>query len=246
MTGRKVVLITGGSRGIGRACVEAFARAGWAALFFCRARADLAAELASRLRGEGCDAGWYQCDVSKKAEVDAAVSDILRRYHHIDALVNNAAVSQTGLMTDLSEEAWDGMFAVNAKGAFLCAQAVLPGMIGRKSGSIVNISSMWGQTGASCEVCYSATKAALIGFTKALAQEVGPSGVRVNCVAPGVIDTDMNAALDEAALAALADETPLGRIGSPAEIARAVLFLAGDEASFITGQVLGVNGGFTV
>ena len=246
MSGKKVVLITGGSRGIGRACVEAFARAGWAALFFCRARTDLAASLAENLRSEGCDAGWYQCDVSQKAQVDAAVSDILRRYHRVDALVNNAAVSQTGLMTDMTEADWDGMFAVNVKGAFLCARAVLPGMIARRSGSIVNVSSMWGQVGASCEVCYSATKAALIGFTKALAQEVGPSGVRVNCVAPGVIDTDMNAALDGAALAALADETPLGRIGTPEEIARAVLYLAGDGASFVTGQVLGVNGGFVV
>ena len=244
MNGRKVVLITGGSRGIGRACVEAFAHAGYSVLFFCRTRSDLAASLAEQLRGEGHDVGWYQCDVSKKAEVDAAVSDILRRYHHIDALVNNAAISRIGLVTDISEDEWDEMFAVNMKGAFLCAQAVLPDMIDRQRGAIVNIASMWGQTGASCEVCYSATKAALIGFTKALAQEVGPSGVRVNCVSPGVIDTDMNAALDEAALASLADETPLGRIGSPDEIARAVLFLAGDEASFITGQVLGVNGGF--
>ncbi len=246
MADRKVVLVTGGSRGIGRACVEAFARAGWSALFFCRARADLAASLVNRLRGEGCDADWYQCDVSRKDEVDRAVSDILRRYHRVDALVNNAAMAQAGLVTDVTEADWDRMFAVNVKGAFLCAQAVLPGMIARRSGAIVNISSMWGQVGASCEVCYSAAKAALIGFTKALAQEVGPSGVRVNCVAPGVIDTDMIASLDEAVRADLADDTPLGRIGTPEEIARVVLFLAGDGASFITGQVLGVNGGFVL
>ena len=243
---KKVVLITGGSRGIGRACVELFARRGDSVLFFCRRRADLAEALVQALRAEGCDADWYQCDVSNKAEVDAAVADILRRYHRIDALINNAAMSQTGLFTDVSEAEWDELFAVNVKGAALCAQAVLPGMISRRSGAIVNISSMWGQVGASCEVCYSAAKAALIGFTKALAQEVGPSGVRVNCIAPGVIDTDMNRALDAAALQALADETPLGRIGTPAEVASAACFLAGDEASFITGQVLGVNGGFVV
>ena len=161
-------------------------------------------------------------------------------------LVNNAALSRIGLFTELRESDWDEMFSTNVKGAFNVTQAVLPGMISRGSGSIVNMSSMWGQTGASCEVCYSATKAALIGMTKALAQEVGPSGVRVNCVAPGVVDTDMNAALADETRAALADETPLGRIGSPEEIARAVYFLADDAASFITGQVLGVNGGFVV
>ena len=242
----KVVLITGGSRGIGRACVELFARWGWSALFFCRRETEKAAALAAGLRGEGCDADWYQCDVSDRAHVDAAVADILRRYHRVDALVNNAALSRTGLFTEICEADWNALFSVNVGGVFHCAQAVLPGMISRRSGSIVNIASMWGQVGASCEVCYSATKAAVIGLTKALAQEVGPSGVRVNCVAPGVIDTDMNRALDGAALAALADETPLGRIGTPEEVARAALFLAGEDAAFITGQTLGVNGGFVV
>ena len=242
----KVVLITGGSRGIGRACVELFARRGYSALFFCRAQTEKAAALAQALRGQGCDADWYQCDVADRAQVNDAVADILRRYHRIDALVNNAAVSQTGLFTDLSEADWNALFSVNVAGVFHCAQAVLPGMISRRSGAIVNVASMWGQVGASCEVCYSATKAAVIGLTRALAQEVGPSGVRVNCVAPGVIDTDMNRALSEDALAALADNTPLERIGTPEEVARAVCFLAGEEASFITGQVLGVNGGFVV
>ena len=174
------------------------------------------------------------------------MADILRRYHRVDALVNNAAISKTGLFTDVSEAEWNEMFSVNVGGVFHCAQSVLPGMIARRHGAIVNVSSMWGQVGASCEVCYSATKAAVIGLTKALAQEVGPSGVRVNCVAPGVIDTDMNRALDEAALAALSDETPLGRIGTPEEVARTIFFLAGDGAAFITGQVIGVNGGFVV
>jgi len=243
---KQVVLITGGSRGIGRACVQAFARQGCATLFFCRARTDLAASLAGSLRREGCDVDWYRCDVSRKGEVDAAVGDILRRYHRIDALVNNAAVSLTGLFTDMTEADWNALLDTNVKGAFFCAQAVLPGMISRRRGAIVNVSSMWGQVGASCEVGYSATKAALIGFTKALAREVGPSGVRVNAIAPGVIDTDMNAALTGEDRAALVDETPLGRIGTPEEVARAALFLAGGEASFITGQVLGVNGGFVL
>ena len=246
MAMNKVVLITGGSRGIGRACVELFARQGWSALFFCRKETEKAAALAGTLRGEGCDVDWYQCDVSKKAQVDAAAADILRRYHRIDALINNAAVSKIGLFTDLSEADMTDMFSVNVGGAFYCAQAVLPGMISRRSGAIVNIASMWGQVGASCEVCYSATKAALIGFTKALAQEVGPSGVRVNCVSPGVIDTDMNRALDESTLAGLADETPLSRLGAPEDVARAVYFLASEDAACITGQVLGGNGSFVV
>ncbi len=243
---KKVVLITGGSRGIGRACVEAFARQGCAVVFFCRTRADLAASLAETLRSEGCDVDWYQCDVSVKAQVDAAVADLLHRYHRVDVLVNNAAVSQFGLFTEMAEADWDTMFAVNVKGAALCSQAVLPGMISRQSGSIVCVSSMWGQTGASCEVCYSATKAAIIGFTKALAQEAGPSGIRVNCVAPGFIDTDMNASLDDSVRASFAGETPLGRLGTPEDVARAVTFLAGDDARFITGQVIGVNGGYVV
>ena len=138
------------------------------------------------------------------------------------------------------------MFAVNVDGVFNCTQAVLGGMISEKRGAIVNISSMWGQVGASCEVAYSAAKAAVIGLTKALAKEVGPSGVRVNCVCPGVIDTDMNAALDEETRAALIDETPLERIGTPEDVARAVAYLCSEEASFITGQILGVNGGMII
>ena len=243
---RRTVLITGGSRGIGAACVSAFARAGWSVVFLYRRAEEAAEALCARLRGEGLDVSCRRCDVSRRDEVFRTVDDLMRTYHRFDALVNNAGVAHIGLFTDMTEEQWDALFAVNVKGAFNVTQAVLPGMISQGSGAIVNVSSMWGEVGASCEVAYSAAKAALIGMTKALAKEVGPSGVRVNCVSPGVVDTDMNAELTEADLAALAEETPLGRIGRAEEVAEAALYLCGEGASFITGQVLGVSGGLVV
>ena len=241
-----VALITGASRGIGAACARRFARSGYSVAIVYRSRADLAEALVQQLIAEGQDAFCLQADVADRAQAFAAAEEVLRRYRRIDVLVNNAAIAQQKLFTDITEEEWDRMFAVNVKGAFNMTQAALPGMISRRSGSIVNISSMWGQVGASCEVHYSASKAALIGMTQALAKEVGPSGVRVNCIAPGVIETDMNAHLDEETLAALSEETPLMRIGAPDEVARAALYLCSDGASFITGQVLGVNGGFII
>lgn len=243
---RRTVLITGGSRGIGAACVGAFARAGWSVVFLYRRAEEAAEALCARLRGEGLDVSCRRCDISDRDEVFRTVNDLLRTYHRFDALVNNAGVAHIGLFTDMTEEQWDALFAVNVKGAFNVTQAVLPSMISQGSGAIVNVSSMWGEVGASCEVAYSAAKAALIGMTKALAKEVGPSGVRVNCVSPGVIDTDMNAELTEADLAALAEETPLGRTGRAEEVAEAALYLCGEGASFITGQVLGVSGGLVV
>ncbi len=242
----KNILITGGSRGIGRACVELFARKGWRVAFLCRTRKDAAKPLADKLRAEGHDVEYFLCDVSDRARVNEVIGELLHRWHRIDALVNNAAIAQIALFTDLAPEDWRRIFAVNVDGVFNCTQAVLGGMISEKSGAIVNISSMWGQVGASCEVAYSAAKAAVIGLTKALAKEVGPSGVRVNCVCPGVIDTDMNAALDEATRAALTDETPLERIGTPEDVARAVAYLCSEDASFVTGQILGVNGGMVI
>ena len=243
---RKVALITGGSRGIGRACVEAFARAGYTVVFFCRQRTDLAEALAAGLRAEGHDVSWMQCDVADLHQVDACITQVLRMQHHIDVLVNNAAVALISLFTDTTPEQWDHIFNVNVRGVYSVTRAVLPGMISRRSGSVINLSSMWGEVGASCEVAYSAAKAAVIGMTKALAQEVGPSGVRVNCVSPGVIRTDMNSELDESALTELADATPLCRIGEAEEVAQTVLFLAGEGASFVTGQVLGVSGGYCI
>ena len=241
-----VALITGASRGIGAASARRFARSGYSVAIVYRSRRDLAESLVNELIAEGQDAFCLQADVADRAQAFAAAEEVLRRYRRIDVLINNAAIAQQKLFTDITEEEWDRMFAVNVKGAFHMTQAALPGMISRRSGSVVNISSMWGQVGASCEVHYSASKAALIGMTQALAKEVGPSGVRVNCIAPGVINTDMNAHLDEETMSALSEETPLMRIGDPDEIARAALFLAGESASFITGQVLGVSGGFII
>ena len=243
---RRVALITGGSRGIGEACVRLFAEQGYAVVFLYRASVDQARALVEELRAKGCDAAAYRCDVSSREQVTDTIAEILGLYHHIDVLVNNAGIAHVGLLTDMSESDWHAVFDTNIGGVFHMSQAVLPGMISRRQGSIVNVSSMWGETGASCEVAYSAAKAAVIGFTKALAKEVGPSGVRVNCVSPGLIDTDMNAELDESALREMADETPLGRVGTTEDVAQAALYLAGDGAAFITGQVLGVSGGLQI
>ncbi len=243
---RRIALISGGSRGIGAACVRAFAQDGYAVVFLYNRSAGKAEALVQALRSEGRDVTAYPCDVSDPQQVAATVADILRTYRRIDVLVNCAGIAHIGLFTDMTEDEWDRLFAVNVRSAFSLTKAVLPGMISARKGSIVNVSSMWGEVGASCEVAYSATKAALIGLTKALAKEVGPSGVRVNCVTPGVIDTDMNAQLTEDDRAALADETPLGRIGTAEEVAKTILFLCGEGASFITGQVLGVSGGLVI
>ena len=243
---RRIALISGGSRGIGAACVRAFAQDGYAVVFLYNRSAGKAEALVQALRSEGRDVTAYPCDVSDPQQVAATVADILRTFRRIDVLVNCAGIAHIGLFTDMTEDEWDRLFAVNVRSAFSLTKAVLPGMISARKGSIVNVSSMWGEVGASCEVAYSAAKAALIGLTKALAKEVGPSGVRVNCVTPGVIDTDMNAQLTEDDRSALADETPLGRIGTAEEVAKAILFLCGEGASFITGQVLGVSGGLVI
>ncbi len=243
---RKIALITGGSRGIGAACVRAFAEDGYAVVFLYNRSAEKAEALVQNLRSEGRDVAAYQCDVSDPKQVQGTIAGILRTYHRIDALVNCAGIAHIGLFTDMTEDEWDHLFAVNVRSAFSVTKAVLPGMISEQKGAVCNVSSMWGEVGASCEVAYSATKAALIGLTKALAKEVGPSGVRVNCVTPGVIDTDMNAQLTEDDRIALADETPLGRIGAAEEVAKTILYLCGEGASFITGQVLGVSGGLVI
>ena len=243
---RKIALITGGSRGIGAACVRAFAEDGYSVVFLYNRSAEQAAALVAALRAEGNDADAYQCDVSDPAQVQSVIASILRTYRRIDALVNCAGIARIGLFTVMTVAEWDHLFAVNVRSAFYVTKAVLSGMISQQKGSIVNVSSMWGEVGASCEVAYSATKAALIGMTKGLAKEVGPSGVRVNCVTPGVIETDMNAQLTDDDRAALCDETPLGRIGDAAEVAQTILVLCSEGASFITGQVLGVSGGLVI
>lgn len=239
----KKALITGASRGIGRAAAEALAADGFFVYLNYNRSEDAALQLAETLNNlHGSCAEALHADVSDREQVE----EMFRRAGEVDVLVNNAGIAQQKLFTDITEAEWEALFAVDVGGVFRCCQCVLPGMIRRKSGKIINISSMWGQVGASCEVHYSAAKAAVIGLTKALAKEVGPSGIQVNCIAPGVIATEMNAALSEETLAELREETPLGRIGTPEDIAAAVSFLASPRADFITGQVLGVSGGMII
>ena len=241
---KKNVLVTGASRGIGRAIAAAFARNGYNVAVNYNHSAELAENLCKELRVFGVDSGAFQADVSNRSDVDRMVSEIKASMGNIGILVNNAGISEQALFSDITEEMWDRMFAVNVKSAYNCTQAVLPDMIHSKQGRIINISSMWGISGASCEVHYSASKAALIGFTKALAKEVGLSGITVNCVAPGVIATEMNSRLSKEDMESLRNDTPLNRIGTPEEAAEAVLFLASEGASFITGQTISVDGGF--
>lgn len=239
----RVVLITGASRGIGADTARVFAQNGWDVALNYNSSEGRALTLERELAAMGVRAFAVKADVADAVQVRAMVARINARLGEIDALVNNAGVAQQKLFTDLTEDDWNRMFDVNVKGMFHCAQAVARQMIDRHAGSIVNLSSIWGMTGGSCEVHYSAAKAAVIGFTKALAKELGLSRVRVNCVAPGVIDTEMNTALPPGALEALREEAPLGTIGSGLDVARLVYFLAGEQAGFITGQVVSPNGG---
>ncbi len=231
----KHVLITGGSRGIGRAAVEAFAKAGYPVTFFYHS-SKAAAEAVCAATG----AAALACDVADGDAVARAIASI----PPVDILINNAGLAHYGLISQISPEEWDRLFAVNVKGIYHCVNAVLPAMLQKQEGCILNLASMWGQTGASCEAAYSATKGAVIALTKALAKELGPSGIRVNCVSPGVILTDMTRCVGEDTLAELAEETPLGRNGAPEDVARALVYLA--QADFVTGQNLGVNGGFVL
>ena len=240
----KVALITGASRGIGRATAEEFAKAGYqVAANFCSS-GQAVEEFARQMAQQGCSMLPCQADVSDPQQVEQMVQTVLQQFGHIDVLVCNAGIAWQGLLTDFTPEDWRRMMAVNLDGTFYCCRSVLPSMIHRHSGSIITTSSIWGLTGASCEVPYSAAKAGIIGLTKALAKEVGPSGIRVNCIAPGVIKTDMLDALPPEVLPQLAEETPLRRLGTPEDIAHAAAFLASEKADFITGQVLTVDGGF--
>lgn len=236
-----VVLITGGSRGIGRAMVELFSHRGWQVAF-----TYLNSEQAAKAVAEEFGALAIRADSGVSADVRAAVNRTVSELGGVDCLINNAAISSFSLFTDITEEDWDRTLRVNLTGAFLYTQCVIPEMLNKKQGSIINITSMWGQVGSSCEVHYSAAKAGLIGMTKALAKELGPSGITVNAIAPGVIATDMNSELSKEDLASLCDETPLMRLGQPHEVAAAAYYLASPEAAFITGAVLNVNGGFVV
>ena len=235
------VLISGGTRGIGRACVERFCKDGHKVVFLYRKSADAARELEQQTGAVG-----IQADVSSESRVIEAVSSALSILGGIDVLINNAGISQIKLFTDLSTSDWHTMLDTNLSGAFYLSREAARSMISAHTGRIINIGSMWGKVGASCEVHYSTAKAGLRGMTMALAKELGLSGITVNCIEPGVIATEMNAELDEEALAALKDETPMGRLGSPEEVAALAAFLASKEASFITGQCIGIDGGYAI
>ena len=227
------VVITGGSRGIGAAAVELFATRGDRVFFLYEKNHNAAADVSRRT-----GATAICCDVADGDAVRAAFSTI----GDVDILICNAGIMHFGLMSMMEEGAWDRIFDVNVKGIYHCVNAAMAGFLKKQAGSIITVSSMWGQVGASCEAAYSATKGAIIALTKALAKELGPSGIRVNCVAPGVILTDMCANVEPEILAEMADESPVGRNGRPADVAKAMVYLA--DADFVTGQVLPINGGF--
>ena len=243
---RRVALVTGASRGIGRGIALELAREGWDLCINYLQDRQAAETAAEEIRALGQNAGVFQADVADRAAVEAMVRRAEEELGPVSLLVNNAGISHQVQFQDVTDALWDRCLAVNLTGARNAVQAVLPRMLSEKRGVIVNISSMWGLRGASCEVPYACTKAALIGLTRSLALELAPSGIRVNCVAPGPIETDMVRALGEETRRMLAEETPLGRLGTPADVAAAVAFLASERASFITGQVLGTDGGFIV
>ncbi len=232
------VLITGGSRGIGAACARAFAAAGDRVFITYRRNSEAAARVAAETGAE-----VIRADVANMEDV-RRTAEILAQHGGADVLVNNAGIALQKLFQDTTEQEFDELFGVNIRGMYFMTQAVVDGMIGKKYGRIVNISSMWGVRGGSCEVAYSASKSAVIGFTRALAKELGPSGITVNCIAPGVIDTDMNNIIEPEIMQELRDETPVMRLGTPEDVAAAAVFLASDAAAFVTAQTIGVDGGF--
>ena len=242
-----VVFITGASRGIGAACAIYFARHGYDVGINYLNSEQCAKEVQTEILAMGRKAVFLKADVADKKEIGAAISRCADELGPIDVIVNNAGIAQQKLFTDITEEEWKRMFSVNVDGIYNVLSEALPDMIRRHHGSIVNISSMWGISGASCEVHYSASKAAVVGLTQALAAELAPSGIRVNCVAPGLIDTDMNKNLSDEDIQGVIDETPLGKIGTAQDVAKSVFFLASDEfSSFTTGQILSPNGGLVI
>lgn len=242
----KTVLVTGSSKGIGAATAILFAQKGYNVVINYNDSYESASLLCQSLTANGYSVMTQKANVANKLEVDLMVKETLYKFGSLDILVNNAGIAFQGLITETSEIDFDKIIDVNLKGVFNCCRAVIPSMVSRQSGKIINISSMWGQVGASCEVAYSAAKAGVIGLTKALAKELAPSGITVNAIAPGLIETNMNSHLTVEELSDFVSEIPLGRMGSADEIASAIEFLSSDKADYITGQVLGINGGLVV
>lgn len=243
---KKTVLITGAARGIGLAAAELFARSGYNVLINYRTSEEAALSLCGALERDGLSAAVFRADVTDRAAVEAMTYYCAARFGGIDVLVNNAGLTRTTLFVDITEEEWDEILAVNLKGVYLCTRAALRYMLPKKKGKIINISSIWGLVGGACEAHYSAAKAGVIGLTKALAKELGPSNIQVNCIAPGAVATGMLSGYTAGELDELRRQTPLQRLGRPEEIAACALFLASPAADFLTGQVLSPNGGFVV
>lgn len=242
----KTVLITGASRGIGAATAKLFAANGYTVAVNYHRSKNCAEQVVNEIIAAGGDAFAVYADVSDENAVCEMMKTVSQRCGHLDVFIHNAGLAQQSLLTETTTKEWHRMLGVHVDGAFYCCREVIPAMLKSGGGKILVVSSMWGVTGASCEVAYSTAKAALIGFSKALAKELGPSNITVNCVAPGVINTNMCDGLDDQTMQELKEETPLQRIGTPEDIANTLLFLSSDKASFITGQVIGVNGGFVI
>ncbi len=243
---KKTVIVTGSSKGIGAATAILFAQKGYNVVINYNDSYESASILCRSLVSNGYSVITQKANVANKLEVDLMVKETLYKFGSIDVMVNNAGVAYNGLITDTDEIDFDKIIDVNLKGVFNCCKSVTPVMVNQKAGKIINISSMWGQVGASCEIAYSAAKAGVIGLTKALAKELAPSGINVNCIAPGLIETGMNAHLTLEELNDFVDTIPLGRMGNADEIAAAVYFLASNESDYITGQTLGINGGYVI
>lgn len=241
----RTVLITGGAKGIGAACAENFARLGCNVVINYLTSETLAKNLQKELSDRGYNVLTVKADVSSKPQVEKMFELADKTFGGVDILINNAGISKIGIFNDFSEEDYDNIFDVNMKSAYLCSKYAVSHMLKKHWGRIINISSMWGLVGASCEVPYSASKAALIGFTKSLAKELAPSGITVNSVAPGFIDTDMNAHISEQDRTDFIESIPISRAGIPMEVAHAAAFFADERSSYITGQVLAVDGGYT-
>ncbi len=246
MKSKRTVLITGGAKGIGKAMTEIFAEEGYNVLTNFNKSEASALELYECLKAKGLNVEKYRADVTDRSEVKKMIEYCLSMFGKIDILINNAGISQEKLFTDITDDDWDNMINTNLKSVFYCSQEVLKEMISEKSGKIINISSIWGLVGASCESHYSVSKAGVIGLTKSLAKELGPSNIQVNCIAPGVIETDMLCDCTENDLNVLRESTPLMRLGNAKDIANCALFLGSDHSDFITGQVISPNGGFVI